>query len=116
MINRTALTLHYKDPAIRWINEADPVEDALVFTSEQVNMERTVYLISNDDGENEVSQKNWISQNYIQLFESELEGWYTDEGLWPSPLTLELFYEWFDTEFNTVIIDTVDEPIVDDGF
>ena len=32
MVNRTALLLRYKEPAIEWINETDPVEDAMVFT------------------------------------------------------------------------------------
>jgi len=35
---------------------------------------------------------------------------------WTKPLTLKLFHKWFDTEFNSVIIDTVDEPLFDDGF
>jgi len=53
--------------------------------------------------------------NFKNLFESELEGWYTDPDLWPKPLTLKLFHKWFDTEFHTVIIDTVDKPLFDDG-
>lgn len=56
MVNRTALLLMYKEPAIRWINEADPVEESFILTG------------------------------------------------------------WFVTEFNTVLIDTVDEPIFDDGY
>ncbi len=117
MVNRTALLLTYKEPAIQWINEADPVvEESFIFTEQQVNTERTVYLISRDDGENEVTQNAWVKRNFKQLFESELEGWYTDPDLWPKPMTLKLFYKWFDTEFNTVLIDTVDEPIFDDGY
>lgn len=116
MVNRTALILRNKEPAIRWINEADPVEDAIVLSEKEVNTERTVYLISEEDGENGETQQAWIKRNFKQLFESELEGWYTDPDLWPKSRTLKLFYEWFETEFNTVIIDTVDEPLFDDGF
>ncbi|WP_340106826.1 hypothetical protein [Rhodohalobacter sp. 8-1] len=116
MVNRTALLLRYKEPAIQWINEADPVEDAMVLSEKEVNAERTVYLISDDDGENKETQQAWVKQNFRNLFESELEGWYTDPDLWPQPLTLKLFREWFDTEFHSVIIDTVDEPLFDDGY
>ena len=116
MVNRTALILRYKEPAVQWINEADPVEDAIVLSVKEVNTERTVYLISEEDGENGETQQAWIKRNFRNLFESELEGWYTDPDLWPKPRTLKLFYEWFETEFNTVIIDTVDEPLFDDGF
>lgn len=116
MVNRTALLLRYNKPAIQWINDADPVEDAIALTEKEVNMEHTVYLISGEDGENGETQQAWIKRNFRQLFESELEGWYTDPELWPKPLTLKLFHKWFDTEFNTMIIDTVDGPLFDDGF
>lgn len=116
MLNRTALLLRYKEPAIRWINEADPVENSKVLTEKEVNSERTVYLISDDDGGSGEAQQAWIKRNFRQLFEIELDGWYTDPELWPKPLTLKLFREWFDTEFNTVIIDTVDDHILDDGY
>lgn len=116
MLNRTALLLRYKEPAIHWINKTDPLEEAPVLTKDLINNERTVYLISEEDGENEASQKVWIRRNYKQLFEAELEGWYTDPDLWPRPLTLELFYKWFHPEFNSVIIDTVDRSLLDDGY
>lgn len=116
MLNRTALLLRYKEPAIRWINEADPVEGDMIITEKHVNTERTVYLISDEDGGYEKTQQAWIKRNFKQLFETELEGWYTDPKLWPKPLTLKLFNKWFDTEFNTVIIDTVDGPIFDKGY
>ena len=45
MINRAALILKYKTPAIKWINEADPYQDDPGITNEFVNSDRTVYLI-----------------------------------------------------------------------
>lgn len=116
MLNRTALLLRYKKPAIRWINEVDPVEGDIVLSEKQVNTERTVYLISDEAGDSGATKQEWIKRNFRQLFELELEGWYTDPDLWPGPLTLKLFHEWFDPEFNTIIIDTVDEPLFDDGY
>ena len=52
--------------------------------------------------------------NYEALFENELEGWYTDESLWPKKRDLKLFREWFNVECHTVIEDTVGLPIEDD--
>ncbi|MEX0648266.1 MAG: hypothetical protein WEA56_09075 [Balneolaceae bacterium] len=49
MINRTSFLLRYKEPAIRWINDADPIKDAMVLIEKEVNSERTVYLISDDE-------------------------------------------------------------------
>ena len=55
-----------------------------------------------------------ISLNFEQLFESEIEDWYTDESLWPKNRNRKLFDEWFDVECHSVLIDTVDGKIIDD--
>jgi len=68
-------------------------------------------LISETDGEN---YEKWIELNFKELFESELEGWYTDETLWPQKRTKKIFDEWFDVECHSVLIDTVGGKIYDD--
>ena len=113
MINRAALILKYKEPAVKWINDADPDGNPNI-TLEQVNNERTVYLIRDEDADAPDILKQWIKLNYKTLFESELEGWYVDESLWPQKRTLALFNKWFNYECHTVLVDKVDAPIVDD--
>ncbi len=49
MINRAAIILRYREPAVFWINESDPFDEAPGFDLESVNQERTVYLISDAD-------------------------------------------------------------------
>jgi hypothetical protein len=112
VINRAAIILRYREPAVRWINEADPY-DAPGITREVVNQERTVYLIRAEDAETSAAVDEWIELNYRQLFEAELQGWYTDPTLWPQDLTLQLFREWFDVEYHSVLIDTVGGRIYD---
>ncbi len=114
MINRAAIILRYKEPAVRWINEADPVADGRDITLSEVNRERTVYLISDDDGDGDEAVDRWVRKNYRELFESELEGWYTDPDLWPPKRTFKLFQQWFDVECHTVLTDTVGGEIYDD--
>ena len=114
MINRAAVILRYKKPAVTWINEADPYNDHPGITIESVNGERTVYLIRDEDADSPEDVKKWINLNYDVLFESELDGWYTDEKLWPDNRSIKLFCNWFDVECHTVIVDTVDSPIEDD--
>ena len=114
MINRAAVILRYREPAVRWINEADPYEDDPGITLSTVNKERTVYLIREEDAETSAAVDEWVELNYRQLFEAELEGWYTDPALWPQNLTLQLFREWFDVEFHSVIVDTVGGAIYDE--
>ena len=114
MINRAALILKYKTPAIKWVNEANPYDGETDSTAEEVNEDKTVYLISDEDSETSDAIEAWLKLNYKALFESELESWYTDESLWPKKRTFALFKKWFGYECHTVIEDTVDGPIFDD--
>ena len=114
MINRSAFLLKYKEPAVKWINESDPFNDNPGITIESVNTDRNVYLIREEDADTPEDLKKWVKLNYGTLFENELDGWYTDESLWPKKRTLSLFYEWFEIECHTVIIDTLQTPIEDD--
>ncbi len=114
MINRAAIILKYKLPAVQWINEADPYHDDPGITLESVNSDRTVYLIMDRDADTPEAVEEWIKLNYELLFENELEGWYTDETLWPEKRDLKLFHQWFEIECHTLIQDTVGLPIEDD--
>ena len=79
MINRAMVILKYKDPAVKWINDADPNNDKPGITLESVNQDRTVFLIRYEDADTPDNLNDWISLNYEVLFEVELEGWYTDK-------------------------------------
>jgi hypothetical protein len=111
MVNRGAVILRYKDPFVKWIKEADAVKDSPEVSLASTNEERTVYLITDDDAEN---IDKWIQENHGLLFESELEGWYTDESLWPKKRNLKTFKEWFEVECHSVVLDTVRGQIFDD--
>ena len=110
MLNRTAIIVRYREPFVRWINEADPVPGGSHITTEQD--EQTVYLIHEIENRSELDE--WLALNYDALFEAELDAWYTDEALWPKNRTLELFHEWVDVEYHTMVVDLVEEPLVDD--
>ena len=114
MINRAAVILKYKEPAVKWINDADPYNENPGISLESVNEENTIYLISNQDADSSTILRKWLNLNYKALFESELEEWYTDEKLWPKKRDLKLFHEWFEIQCHTVIIDTVEGSIEDD--
>jgi hypothetical protein len=114
VVNRGALILRYKEPAVRWINEADPAPSPRPISLEDVNEERTVYLIDDAVGDDDRSFERWLKRSYGALFEMELEGWYTDEGLWPQDRTYSMFRQWFDPELHTVLIDLGDGIILDD--
>jgi hypothetical protein len=114
MINRAALLLRYKQPAVDWINEVDPAQTKQETTLEEVNEERTVYLIGESVADSSDKLHRWLRRNFAQLFEMELEAWYTDPALWPSSRTYKMFQDWFTVECNTVLVDLVGTAIYDD--
>ena len=99
---------------MRWINDADPSPSDNAATLDEVNEERTVYLIDDTAGDDPESLERWLKRNYADLFEMELEEWYTDPALWPQVRTYRLFREWFDPECHTVVIDTCPDDLIDD--
>jgi hypothetical protein len=116
MVNRAAVILKYRKPAIRWINDVDSYESDRVLSQEEVNTDRTVYLISEEDGDGEIAVRRWVRANYEELFEYELGGWYTDPSLWPEERTGEMFCDWFEIEWHSVLIDTVDGELYNEDF
>lgn len=115
MLNRSALILKYKEPAVNWINQVDPYSDRKQITLEEANRECTVYLISEETAETPGNLRKWIEANVQELFENELAGWYQNPEVWPRKLTLKLFDEWFAVECHSMIVDTVGGVIEDDG-
>ncbi len=111
MINRAALILRYKEPFVKWINESDPIVKDPNIGFAEANRDKIVYLLDVQEADN---LEKWLSLNHAALFESELEGWYTDETLWPKNRDLKLFKKWFEVECHTMLVDTGTGPIYDD--
>ncbi len=112
MVNRAALVVSYREPFVRWINEADPVKEDPGITLERANEDTSIYLISVEDGE---TYEEWLALNYDTLFENELGDWYMDPSLWPEGRDRKMFDQWLSVECHTVLYDTLrDEPLVDD--
>ena len=114
MINRGAILLKYRGPMVRWINDADPFNEDPGITKENLRHDRTVYLVADEDADGEDAVGRWVEANHKALFESELAGWYSDPALWPEPRTLAVFREWFDVEYHSILVDTVQGEIRDE--
>ena len=46
-----------------------------------------------------------LDEFWPDLFEAMLEGWVTDEALWPKKRTLEMFQEWFEVQMRSIVQD-----------
>jgi len=71
VINRAARILRDREPAVRWITEADPYDDDPGMTRHVVQQERTVSLIWTEDAETAAAVEEWIAVNYRHLCEAE---------------------------------------------
>ena len=111
MLNRAALILRYKQPFVDWINAADPNPESHTLTLKDVNDERTAYLVEvEDEGELE----RWLRRHWRDVFEEELNGWYTEPTLWPRDRSLKLLKEWCSFELHTVVLDFGRAQLVDE--
>lgn len=107
MLNRGVLIVRPKQPYLDW---AAGLDDSGVVPD--VGGEQTVYLVPSFEDDDEA----WgiIEQGYAEVFERELYGWHTDESAWPQNRTFQLFLEWFEVEFHSVVEDLGDEELMDD--
>lgn len=107
MLNRAAVIARPKQPYLDW---AKGLDDSGL--APDADGEQTVYLIPEywDDDE------AWamLERIYSIIFESELQGWCTDETTWPTPRDFAMFKEWFAIELHSVVEDLVDDEIVDE--
>ena len=52
--------------------------------------------------------------HHRELFEEELNGWYTDPALWPRDRSLTTLREWCSSELHTIVVDAGESPLEDD--
>jgi hypothetical protein len=113
LINRAALILKATQKAVDWINDVDPYERGEPITLAQVREDCLVYLVP-EDVESAVHAKVWALNNAEILLEEFMHGWFQDDSLWPKKYGPKLFEKWFTVEYHSMVIDTVDEPVLKD--
>jgi hypothetical protein len=100
-VNRSAIVVIPKQPLLDWLNLADEEGDDL--TLAQVQQDPTVYLIPETESEEDLGRL--LHQSSKAIFEEQLEGWITDDTLWPMDRSFEVFSRWFAISFHSVVID-----------
>jgi len=115
MLNRAVLLLKLKQPAIDWVNEADPTGNPGI-SLDNANKDRKVFLVDESVADDLVNVTHWLKLNWERLFEEELESWYIDESLWVEKRSFDMFRQWFEVETHSIVVDTIDGSLEDDGF
>lgn len=106
-INRGIVVLKPKSPFVDWANKTG--DGNLLLTLGEIAGDSTAYLIPEIEGDEELTE--FLEQSYLMLFEQELFEWSRNESDWPINRNLITFLEWFEIEFHSTVIDTVDGAI-----
>lgn len=107
MLNRSAILVSPKQPYIDWAAQLD---DSNVLPT--VDGERTVYLLPAYEDEDQALQL--LKAAYGMIFESELMGWHLLESGWPRDRSYDVFQQWFDVEFQSIVEDLGSDPLADE--
>ena len=105
-INRNAIVVKAKQPFLDWLNKVDSK-----YPITQLD-EGTIYLIREKDSNKAI--ENWLKRNFDQIFQNELNDWFTDQTTWPTQRTFKLFKEWFEYEMCSMILDLEDTDVTKD--
>ena len=105
-INRCLVIVRPKQPFFDWVQSVDYDGE---LTLEEIREDPTAYLVP--EFEDDFEQAEVFAACYDLIFEAELESWYTDPELWPEDRDLEMFLQWFDVDFHSLIFDLVDAPV-----
>lgn len=107
-VDRSVAVIKPKAPFLAWLN-AVPGND-LDIALDSLRADCTVILMPEfEEPEEGVA---YIDEIYEQLFKMELASWYEEEELWPQDRSLKTFWEWFDVEIHSTVIDSVDADIM----
>ncbi|WP_024301166.1 hypothetical protein [Pseudogulbenkiania sp. MAI-1] len=107
-VNRSVAIIRPRPPFLEWLKQL-PGELNDNVTLESLTRDCNALLIPCADDYDAAEEA--VLDQYQQLFQAELADWCDDETLWPAPLTLELFQQWFQLEIHSVLSDIVDEPL-----
>lgn len=106
-INRSLIILRPKQRFLDWARSLD--DESKDLTLESLNEDSTAYLTP--DIWYDSDQEQFLKTCYDILFEEQLGGWWTNEAAWPKERDLDMFLEWFEVEFHSLVFDLCDEPI-----
>ena len=103
-INRNGFSVLPKQPFFEWVQKTT----GTTFLPAEIN-ESTVYLLEEKQSNEEITE--WLKENFDKVFQKELEAWIADEKKWPRNRTYQVFTNWFDVKFHSMIYDLEDYPV-----
>jgi hypothetical protein len=100
-VERSLVAIKPKQPFLDWLNKN--LLRTTPLTIDALRIDYNSYLIP-ECAEIEDGVK-FVDDNYLNIFTMELNSWTNNKKEWPSELTLKQFWEWFDVEISSTVID-----------
>lgn len=108
-INRSVAVIRPREPYIQW---ALSVDQKALHLEETLRSQVSVYLVPPDP--REAQQTAHLSRWFADVFENELESWFSATSTWPDHMNFDLFQEWFEVDTNSMVTDLVNGPLCHD--
>ena len=109
-LNRSAIVLRPKPSFLEWLHAAD--QQSVGLTLVDLGREPTIYLVAacGDAEDEEACLQALVST----IFEDQLDGWWRDRAVWPTPRSPAVFRRWFDYQFHSMLVDLSDAPLIEE--
>ena len=105
--NRAVVLIERNQPFLDWLQGLpDPRP---VSSLESVNDEPSSYLVSNGIDGNDITEE--LKEVYHQIFEVEMNEWWTNKDDWEKTLSWSKFNEWFSYKICSMPYDLCVEKI-----
>ena len=109
-INRSIAILRIKQPFVDWANELPDAE----FKSSLDDFKTDCLAVLIPDYDTDEEAVGFINEIYEDIFTQILSDWSIEESWWPQDRTNEMFWQWFDVELHSIVMDSCMEPIEED--
>jgi hypothetical protein len=60
----------------------------------------------------ETDLEAYLKEVCQEIFEEQLNGWFRADELWPEERNFEVFRQWFECQFHSMLFDLADGPLI----
>lgn len=107
-VDRSVAVIKPKAKFLDWL--ASLPDESVDLTLEQLRSDCTVLLIPEFVEPEEAVA--YIDEIFVQIFKMELASWHEDETQWPKDLSLKAFWETFNVEIHSTLLDTLADDLI----
>jgi hypothetical protein len=101
IVDRIVAIIRPKQKMLEWLHQHPEVQAS--FSLSDLQSDCTALLIPPFESPRQA--KEYIKQSYLEIFEGELISWGLAKTSWPTDRTFELFNDWFNIDFHSVVLD-----------